>query len=136
MQDKKACGGGTLINFDKKEIPLSLRFFTWLWHFHIKFFPLAAGSFVFCLKEAWVEVKGFDEKVYASEEIWFSKALRKWGGERKLPFIILDIPVITSARKITQYSTTHMLAVVFMFMIYPWGIRNRKMCHIWYERAE
>lgn len=134
MQDKQACGGGTLIDFDEDKMPLALRFFTWLWHFHIRFFPLAAGSFVFCLKEAWQDVGGFDETVYASEEIWFSRALRRWGKKRKMPFTILDIPVVTSSRKMNQYSTSHMLVMVFFLMFYPWGLRNRKICHMWYER--
>jgi glycosyltransferase involved in cell wall biosynthesis len=134
MQEKKACAGGTIIHFDIDKIPLSLRFFTWLWHFYIKISPLAAGSYVFCLKEAWQATGGFDEKLYASEEIWFSIALRKWGKKRNLPFIILDTPVVTSARKIKQYSSFQLLSVVIILMIFPWGIRNRKLCHVWYER--
>lgn len=134
LQDKKVCGGGTIIDFDCEKLPFALRFFTWLWHFHIKLSPLAAGSYVFCLKEACHDIGGFDEKVYASEEIWFSRALRRWGKKRKLPFKILDIPVITSARKINQYSTSHMLMMIFLLMLFPWGIRNKKMCHMWYER--
>lgn len=134
MKKKEICGGGTIINFDEEKMPLALRFFTWLWHFHIRFFPLAAGSYVFCLKDAWEDIGGFDEKVYASEEIWFSRALRKWGKKRKQPFKVLDIPVTTSARKMNQYSTLHMLGVIFLIMLFPWGIRSKKMCHIWYER--
>ena len=134
LKEKRTCGGGTVIHFDKEKMPLAVRLLTWLWHFHIKFSPLAAGSYVFCLKEAWEDVGGFNERVYASEEIWFSKALRKWGKKRELPFTILDIPVITSARKIEQYSTTHLLGVMFLIIIFPWRLFSRKMCHIWYER--
>jgi len=134
LNEHKLCGGGTTIEFDINKMPIFLRLFTWLWHMHIKFSPLAAGSYVFCLKEAWQDVGGFNEKIYASEEIWFSLALRKKKKKKKLPFRILDIPVKTSARKINQYSTMHMFGVMFIMLIFPWAIRNRKMCHIWYER--
>lgn len=134
MNKKLACGGGTIVNFDVEKLPFALRFFSWLWHFHIKLSPLAAGSYIYCLKEAWEDIGGFDESVYASEEIWFSRKLRKWGKKRNLSFQILNIPVITSARKVKQYSTFHMLGMVLLIMLFPWGVRNKKMCHMWYER--
>jgi len=81
MNAKKVCGGGTIIDFDADKIPFMLRFFAWLWHFYIKIFPLAAGSYLFCFKDAWENIGGFDEKIYASEEVWFSMALKN--GEEK-----------------------------------------------------
>ena len=136
MNSNQVCGGGTLIEFDIERMPIMLRFVTWLWHFYIKISPLAAGSFLFCLNEAWGDVGGFDERLYASEEIWFSNALKRWGKKRKLSFKILDIPVLTSARKIDQYSSFQLFSVVFMLSIFPWGVRNKKICHVWYKRDE
>ncbi|MBN1864529.1 MAG: glycosyltransferase, partial [Victivallales bacterium] len=136
LQGGKVCGGGTLVSFDAEHIPLPLRIFCWLWHFLIRLSPLAAGSYVFCLKDAWAEVGGFDEKVYASEEIWFSRALRRWGRKRKMTFVILDVPVVTSARKMRQFSTWHIFFMFLLIMVYPPGVKNRRICHMWYRRED
>ena len=136
LKSGTVCGGGTTVSFDAERIPLVLRAFSWLWHFHIRFFPLAAGSFVYCLRQAWEDVGGFDETIYASEEIWFSRALRKWGRKRKMAFRILGVPVVTSARKMKQFSTWHMFFMLLLIMAYPPGIKSRRICHMWYQREE
>lgn len=128
------CGGGSRIDFDRDKIPFSLRLFKWMWEAHGAISPIAAGSYVFCLREAWKEVGGFDETVYASEEVWFSLKLRKWGRKRKMKFLIIKIPVVTSARKLDQYSLARLLTVGIVLMIFPWGIKSKKLCHVWYER--
>jgi glycosyltransferase involved in cell wall biosynthesis len=134
MRQSRVCGGGTLIHFDVEPLPLVLRTFYRLWYLYTKHFPLAAGAYLFCLKEGWQAVGGFDEKVYASEEVWFSMALKKWGKKRNLSFVVLDIPVVTSARKMDQYSTIHLFTAIIILMIFPWAVRSRRMCRIWYER--
>ncbi len=134
MARKKACGGGAMIHFDMESMPIVLRLFYRLWYLYTKIFPLAAGAYLFCLKNGWQAVGGFDEKVYASEEVWFSMALKKWGKKRNLPFVVLDIPVVTSARKMEQYSTAHLFVTIILLMIFPWAVHSRRMCRIWYER--
>jgi hypothetical protein len=105
-----------------------------MWEMHGTISPIAAGSYVFCLKAAWEDTGGFDETVYASEEVWFSLALRRWGRKRKMKFKIIKIPVITSARKLDQYSLARLLTVGVFLMIFPWGVKSKKLCHVWYER--
>jgi len=62
---------------------------------------LAAGSFIYCLQEAFEAVGGFSEKVYASEEIWFSRRLKRWGKKRGQVFwIITRHRAVTSSRKL------------------------------------
>jgi glycosyltransferase involved in cell wall biosynthesis len=128
------CGGGALIEFDRDDIPLPLRVFKWMWETHASISPMAAGSYIFCLKKAWEETGGFDESVYASEEVWFSMALRKWGRKRGMKFKIIDIPVVTSARKLEQYSLLRLLSVGLILTVFPWGVRNKNLCRVWYER--
>ena len=81
---------------------------------------LAAGSFVFVLREAFLAVGGFSERVYASEEIWLSRAVGRWGRKRGLPFVILrDHPVLTSGRKARWYPVPVLVAVMIGFAPVP-----------------
>ena len=92
----------------------------WLWNAVSRGRRLAAGSFVFVLREAFDAVGGFSERVYASEEIWLSRAVRRWGRERGLPFVILrDHPVLTSGRKARWYPTPVVLAVAVGLLVCP-----------------
>jgi len=59
----------------------------------------AAGCFLFCTREAFDAVGGFDEAYFASEEIHMSRALG-----RKGRFVVLREAVTTSGRKTQKYS--------------------------------
>ena len=77
---------------------------------------LASGSFLFCTRSAFEVVGGFDERRYASEEVWLSLALRKQGR-----FVILREHVITSGRKLRGYSLREtFLGADRRQFIYPW----------------
>lgn len=135
LEEKNICGGGTQIIFDRP-IPLSGKFLLWTWNTIVKFYPMAAGSFLFCRKDAWDETGGFDEELYASEEIAFSKKLRKWGRKTGRKFIILKIPAITSGRKFEWHSMTWIILNFMFFAMFPFGVRSKFLCHLWYRRKE
>jgi hypothetical protein len=44
--------------------------------------------------------------------------------------------VVTSARKLNQYSATRMVAIMFLIACFPPLVRSRRVCHLWYERQE
>ena len=125
-------GGGGQFSFESMTRPGArplLKFFNWL----MRTFKLAAGCFVYCLRTAYDETGGFDEKVYASEEIWFSRALRRWGKPRGLTFdIILDPPVVTSSRKL-DYPGSLVLAII-VAVFFPFALYFRPLCWLWYKR--
>ena len=104
LASDKIGGGGACIRFGpdgKAAHPLMLR----LWNWISRFFKLAAGSFIFCLREGFEEVGGFSDKVYAGEEILFSRQYKSWCRRRGLGFqVFLHPPVLTSARKLQWYS--------------------------------
>ena len=52
-----------------------------LWNFLSRKMLWACGAYFFCLREAFKETGGFDEKYYISEEIEFSNAFEKMGQE-------------------------------------------------------
>ena len=95
----------------------------------------AAGSYIFCLREAFEAIGGFDIALYASEEVRLSRQLRKWGRARKLKFEIVTLaPVRTSARKLEWYSAGQLLFFVFLMMLMPFAVRSKKLCAFWYNR--
>jgi glycosyltransferase involved in cell wall biosynthesis len=65
---------------------------------------LAAGCFIFCTREAFDAVGGFDETLFAAEEAALSRALH-----RKGRFLILREHVITSGRKLRAHSAREVL---------------------------
>ncbi len=130
----KICGGGAALTFDIAKIGPFATAMTALWNWISAVFGLAAGSYVFCSRQAWEEVGGFDESVYAGEEIYFSRALKRWGRSRGMRFRILrETPVVTSARKVEWYGQWQLLGRCLL-MMRPGAVRRREACSLWYSR--
>jgi glycosyltransferase involved in cell wall biosynthesis len=129
-----ACGGGAAVAMEGVTRGFASRML-WLWNALSRGRRLAAGSFVFALREAFFAVGGFSERVYASEEIWLSRALKRWGRSRGLDFLILQHPpVVTSGRKARWYPTPVLLAVTIGILLMPFLLRSRRFCWLWYRR--
>lgn len=94
----------------------------------------AAGSYVYCTKEAWQGVGGFSLNVYASEELWFSRAVRRWGRRRGQTFEVIPIPVDTSMRKLAWFGTWRLFKQLCILLLFPFALRSRRLCSIWYQR--
>jgi hypothetical protein len=134
MASGEAAGGGSMISFSGGNgfAREGLRFWNWLsitmrW---------AAGSFLFCRREAWEGAGGFDERVYAGEELWFSRRVRKWGKPRGLGFRILtSAPPFTSSRRINGPKAISLcLLQLFVILACPLLSRSRRACFLWYRR--
>jgi len=91
-----------------------------MWNWFSVTFGFAAGCFIYCLKEGFEAVGGFSEKVYASEEIWFSKKLQSWGKKRDMDFrIIATHPIVTSSRKLEWFSPFRLVIPALVLMMLP-----------------
>ncbi len=131
-----ACGGGSTIAMDGTPSTLEARVIA-RWNRLSRRMRLAAGSFVFVLREAFEAVGGFSEKVYASEEIWLSRAVKRWGRPRGLDFVILDgHPVVTSGRKGEWYPPPVLFLTMLAILCFPFLLRSRTFCWLWYRRPE
>jgi glycosyltransferase involved in cell wall biosynthesis len=126
------CGGGSRVGTTDKLTTFWANRALGLWNFMARMHKLAAGSFVYCLREAWVDTGGFSHQVYAGEELFFSRALRRWGRKRGLRFKVLTEAVDTSMRKLAWYKPHTVLWVFLRFLLFPWMLRSKKRCHIWY----
>jgi glycosyltransferase involved in cell wall biosynthesis len=130
------CGGGTLVKFDRAKIGFVPSLVARLWNFVSAHLHLAAGAYVFCLRTAWEAVGGFDQRVYAGEELFFSRAVRKWGRPRGLKFRVLrETAIVTSARKLDWYGPWELLGQMAVLAI-PGSIKRRNSCGHWYGRMK
>jgi glycosyltransferase involved in cell wall biosynthesis len=123
-----AVGGGATVHFDGR-VPLWGRVLMAPLNHILHLFKLAAGCFVFCTRQAFERTGGFDQALYASEEITFSKVLKRHG-----KFVVLRQAVVTSGRKLRDYSGWEMLRFLFRIAVRgPNAVRSREGLEIWYE---
>lgn len=127
------CGGGGRIAFDRP-LPGYAQGLANLWNHLAQKHRLAAGCFVFCLREAFDAAGGFSERVFASEELWLSRGIGRWGRDRGMEFRILtEPPIVTSARKL-DHPVRNLLGM-FLLILFPPGIYFRRLSYVWYGRA-
>lgn len=121
MDAGACCGGGALVAFAPPP-PAWGAALTRLWNFISIIFTLAAGSYIFCRRDAFTWVGGFSPLLYAAEEIELSGALKRWGRKRSLGFkIITSARHLSSARKFRMYGVREFLAEGFDFLRGPFS---------------
>ncbi|MBS0181370.1 MAG: glycosyltransferase [Nitrospira sp.] len=98
-------------------------------------FRWAAGALVVCRRDAFQDVGGFDQNLYALDEIALSKQLKQWGRKRGLRFTILTRhPLETSSRKISLYSGREIAGQIFRVLLLPRKtLRDKKQLSVWYD---
>ncbi|MBK9306550.1 MAG: glycosyltransferase [Nitrospira sp.] len=96
---------------------------------------LAAGALIVCRRDAFQQVGGFDQELYALDEIRLSKQLKQWGRERGLQFTILTThPLETSSRKISLYSGREVASLMFRIFFLPRRtLYDKKHLSVWYD---
>jgi glycosyltransferase involved in cell wall biosynthesis len=110
-------------------------FVTHLWNGVSRAFRWVAGSFIFCDAAAFRKLGGFSNKLFASEEIEFSKRLKKLArAERKKIVILHRHPMVTSARKLHLYTPReHFLFLAKTVLRGGKTLNSREACHTWYD---
>ena len=129
-----AVGGGSRVAFDGRGHPVAEAFFEAfkvLWYSQ----ELAAGCFLFARRDAFEAAGGFDERWFAGEEYWLSRALKERGR-----FAFLREEVVSSARK---QRAGHGIGMLFRLLgltvLFLAGVRrplqSRKHLGFWYDGA-
>jgi glycosyltransferase involved in cell wall biosynthesis len=120
-------GGGCAVKFDGR-LPFYARVLIPIVIPLYRAARLAAGCFLFCTREAFDAVGGFDERLYASEECFMSLALRRRG-----QFVVLRETVLTSGRKLRTYSGLEILRVFLRLGRRGFrSVLDRRDKEIWY----
>ncbi|MFK7997609.1 MAG: glycosyltransferase family 2 protein [Granulosicoccus sp.] len=134
LEEGGTVGGGALIAPDKPIAGAALRALK-LWNRIAIKGKFAAGCFVYCRKTAFDDVGGFDTRVYAAEEIYLSRALKKWGRRRSQQFHIATLePVVTSVRKLEWYTSAQIVRQALMVLI-PGAVYSKRLCKTWYDNG-
>jgi len=120
-------GGGALLRFDAP-LPISVWIIGVCLRLTMRLSRLAGGAYVFATRDAFAAVGGFDETLFATEELTLSRALQRVG-----PFVILSESVVTSARKARTHTTRELLAPLgLLFRRGPGARRQRADLDLWY----
>ena len=135
FREGRFCGGGAQVELEGEALRWSAQRTVDTWNWIARTFRLAAGSYVFARRDAWADTGGFNEAVYAGEEIGFSRALKKWGHQRGLSFRVIEHAVPSSARKVRQFTVRQTLWQIAL-CTWPGNLGRRDRLHFWYERPE
>lgn len=135
LQSDRIAYGGTTVAFPP-DTPRDIVRYANLWNWLSRTFTWACGAFVFTRRDAFFKVGGFDERYYASEEIHLSKRLKKWARRHDRKGLILDTPIVTSARKADWFTRRRMLFMLIRFALWPPRARSREECWLWYQRPD
>ena len=126
--DEGFVGGGAGVRFEEV-VPWWAHAVLWVVVRVLRFGNWAAGSFVFCRREAFEAVGGFDETYYAAEEIATSQRLKTQGR-----FIVLRETIATSARKVHGRGFVEMSLINWKLMFKGVrGLRDRSNLDFWYR---
>jgi len=126
---RTGCSGGGARMKTEGEVPLWGRLFVPVFcalYFAVNF---GAGAFLFTTRANFLVTGGFDEELFAGEEVYFTLALRKLGR-----FRVLREPIITSARKLRMHSAAYLLSRSFLIALGGRrGVQSRDKLALWYD---
>ncbi|MGI8980593.1 MAG: glycosyltransferase [Pirellulaceae bacterium] len=122
-----AAGGGACVRFDGP-VPVYATVLDYAFRLLLPLSGLAPGCFLFCTREAYEKAGGFDESLFASEEVFFAQRLKRLGR-----FVILREYVITSARKLRTRSALDLLLLGLRIAATgPRSLTRREGLDYWY----
>ena len=122
-----AVGGGAAVQFHGP-VPRWASVMLSMFSFVFRLMRWSGGCFVFCRRDAFEAAGGWNEGVFAGEELWMCQALKRRGR-----FVILREPVITSGRKVRDHSAREVLTNLARIAFRgPGGVRERKGLEMWY----
>jgi glycosyltransferase involved in cell wall biosynthesis len=133
IESGRCLAGGCTIRMDGHH-PLG-QFGARLWNRLSRRRRLLAGSFIFCDAVAFRTVGGFNQELFAGEELDLSRRLAELARESGREIVILHRhPLLTSSRKLRLYSPAEWLRFVLRAC---WDrqrvLRDRQACHSWYD---
>lgn len=122
-----AIGGGAAVGLrgqptrlERATVSLLCRAFRWT--------KIAPGCFLFCTRSGFERVGGFDESLFAAEDVMMSKSLASIGN-----FVILREKAHTSDRKMRTHGVRSHLRLFKHYFRHGKGmLRDRKHLDLWY----
>jgi glycosyltransferase involved in cell wall biosynthesis len=133
IEDDKSVGCGSTLQM--QGLPWWANWTLQLWTSLSILFRWAAGALVVCRSDAFRDVGGFNQELYALDEISLSERLKQWGRQRGLQFIILTKhPLETSSRKVALYTGREIASQILRVVLRPRRtLQDKKQLSIWYD---
>ena len=133
MEGGRCLAGGSTLAADSDR--LAGRFAARLWNGFSRINKWAAGSFIFCETEAFREVGGFNQMLYAAEEIELFKRLKRLAKAKGRTVDILHRhPLATSDRRLRLHTfAEHLGFLLKMSLSGGRTLRDRGACFPWYD---
>jgi len=133
IEESKCVGCGSTLRM--QGLPWWANWTLQLWTGTSILFRWAAGALVVCRSDAFRDVGGFNQELYAADEISLSERLKEWGRQRGLQFIILrKHPLETSSRKVSLYSGREIAGQILRVILRPRRtLQDKKQLSIWYD---
>jgi glycosyltransferase involved in cell wall biosynthesis len=130
-QGKCLAGGATL---RMEGANLTGAFITRGWNFLSRTGRWLAGSFIFVEAAAFREIGGFNDQIFAGEEVDFTRRLKRLGRATGRKVVILHRhPLLTSARKLHLYSKWTHTRLLLRLMLNRGTMTRREGCELWYD---
>ncbi len=129
----KSAGCGSTMHMD--DLPFWANLVLKLWTVASITMRWASGALVVSRADAFRDVGGFNQELFAVDEIDLSDSLQKWGKKRGLKFSILaKHPLQTSSRKMKLYSGWELLGQSYHLIVSPRGaLKDKKKLSVWYD---
>lgn len=121
-----AAGGGATMKFDGA-VPLVVRLLNPVVALAFRLKGRSGGAFFFCTRRALEAAGGWDETVFAAEEIFLAIELKKRGR-----FVVIREHVLTSGRKLRSHTAAEILGQLFRVIVKPSRLRSREALDMWY----
>ncbi|MEO6823531.1 MAG: glycosyltransferase [Nitrosospira sp.] len=133
IEDGRSVGCGSTIKM--QGLPLWADWSLRLWTGLSLLFRWAAGALLVCRSDAFRDVGGFNQELFAADEIALSKLLKNWGRQRGLQFSILSRhPLESSSRKLKLYSGWEHACQILRVLRHPRrSLQDKKHLSIWYD---
>ncbi len=133
IEGGRCLAGGSTVVLDSDR--LAVAFFARVWNALSRISKWAAGSFIFCEASTFREAGGFNQQLYAAEEIDLFRRLKRLARRKARTIVILHRhPLLTSDRKIRLYTLSeHFVFMAKMALSAGRTLRKRSACFPWYD---
>jgi glycosyltransferase involved in cell wall biosynthesis len=134
IESGRVLAGGSTVQM-VEPIPSWGRSLVHVWNGISRLMRWVAGSFIFCETRAFRALGGFNQELYASEEIELSRRLKRMARkEGRSVRILTQHPIRTSERKLHLYTPReHLLFIVRTVLLLGRPLKSAKACHTWYD---
>jgi glycosyltransferase involved in cell wall biosynthesis len=134
IESGRCLAGGCTVRLEDGPHPFS-HWVTRLWNAISRTQRLVAGSFIYCEAAAFRRLGGFNQALFAGEELELGKRLKQLARESGKKIVILHRhPLLTSARKAHLYTRgEHIRFLLRTVLTGGRTLNSREACQPWYD---